>query len=92
MSFLLDSFIDEQFKLTNLLDELCIKYLIEKNTIEFECIEFEFIKVEFINKKASNIIFINPGCPGSPPKIDDEKMKQVCCLLRKFYDNIVRFV
>jgi hypothetical protein len=84
----LDSFIDDdQLELINLLDKLCIKYLIEKNTIEFE-----FIKVEFINKKASNIIFINPGCPGSPPKIDDEKMKQVCCLLRKFYDNIRRFV
>jgi len=87
LSLLLDSFIDEQFELINLLDKLCIKYLIEKNTIEFD-----FIKVEFINKKASNIIFINPGCPGSPPKIDDEKRKQVCCLLRKFHNNIRRFV
>lgn len=83
MRKLLDSFIDDdQFELTNLLDKLCIKY-----TFENHAIEFEFIKVEFINKKTSNIIFINPGCPGSIPEIDYEKWKQVCSLLKRFYDK-----
>jgi|LakMenE01Jun11ns_1017448.scaffolds.fasta_scaffold9812684_2 hypothetical protein len=81
---LLNSFIDEKSELTYLLDKFSIEYkvIFEKSISR---VEFEFIEVEFISKKASRIFFCNPGCSNTP--YDNEKMKQVCSLLTKFYKN-----